>query len=243
MTLESEPIRHRNETVNASRESESQANQGNPHVPITPRVPASQPPKTHCEITCKTEKGFWDHVKTGAEILGIVLLAVYTAFTIKIACASKRAAEAAADAVTLARDNAHLDQRAWLAVTSVRLTVPYSTESAGQITVALANSGKTPALDAGITKDSFGDFDNPILSSPGAIDRMTVAPATTSDTLFLSVPPTNQKSKVYIRFVIEYWDIFQKRGIDPPHATVFCGYYPTTQPPFFFNTSGCGAMN
>jgi hypothetical protein len=42
--------------------------------------------------------------------------------------------------------------------------------------------------------------------------------------------------------VIEYRDIFQKAS-DRPHSTSFCGYYPTTQPPFFFNSSGCGTMN
>jgi hypothetical protein len=119
----------------------------------------------------------------------------------------------------------------------------YSLTTKGQIAVAIANSGKTPALDVGISEMAFGYSDNTTLAPQKTILRMTVAPNASDDTMFVGAPEGNPTAKVYLRFVIEYWDIFQKRGIDPPHTTMFCGYYPTTQSPFFFNSNGCSTMD
>ena len=156
--------------------------------------------------------------------------------------ATRRAADAARDSVILARDNARLDQRAWVSIRSVKLTTPYSLTGKGRITVAIANSGKTPALYVDMTRAGFGQSPNPEYSSTILAASMTIAPGSGDDEMFIDVPPADPDKKVYLRFAIEYRDIFQQTT-DKPHETVFCGYYPTTQPPFFFNTTGCSAMN
>jgi hypothetical protein len=135
----------------------------------------------------------------------------------------------------------YLDERAWVSIKSVTLSTPYFLNRDGQITITLANSGKTPALEVGIAKASFGPVLNALLARPHEVGRMTIAPGSATDTMFISVPPEDPRTKVYLRIIIEYWDIFQKRT-DPPRSTAFCGYYPTTQPPFFFNSNSCGTM-
>src|SRR5712671_3353347 len=76
MTSESDPVQQNIPTPDVHREADAQADQTKPH---------------HCEITCKTESNFWDNFKTGAEILGILLLAVYTFYTIKMYGTNKQA--------------------------------------------------------------------------------------------------------------------------------------------------------
>lgn len=70
MTSESEPTQDKPITPDSGGKAKSQGQQSNPDMPIVPGVPTTPPTKPHCEITCKTEKDFWEHVKTGAEILG-----------------------------------------------------------------------------------------------------------------------------------------------------------------------------
>lgn len=43
----------------------------------------SQKSPSHCEVTCKTEKNWWDSIKPWVEMAGILLLMVYTGYTIK----------------------------------------------------------------------------------------------------------------------------------------------------------------
>jgi hypothetical protein len=89
----------------------------------------------------------------------------------------------------------------------------------------------------------FSPHIEPRLAPLTKIQRTVESPGSMDDTLFVGIPRTPEGDKVYIRFLIEYWDIFQK-PIDTPHRTMFCGYYPTTQPPFFFNcTKVVGEMN
>src|SRR6266568_5768387 len=99
---ESEPIREKNTTPNASQKSETQANQCNPNIPITSSVPALPPAETHYEIACKKKKDAWDKFKEGAEVLGIATLVVYTIYTIKMYRANKEAADAAKSAADTA---------------------------------------------------------------------------------------------------------------------------------------------
>jgi hypothetical protein len=150
MTSESEPIRENNQTPNTSGKADIQAPQGNPDIPRTSSVPPSPPSKTHCEITCKTEKNFWDHVKTGAEIIGIVLLAVYTGYTIKMYCVNKKAAEAAKDGATAAQNavrqaerTMHMDQRAWIHVGAIDNQFILGRQI--EVPLKIGNTGKTPA--------------------------------------------------------------------------------------------------
>ena len=68
MTSESEPVSKNNQTPDASRKPDTQTAQGNPNIPGGPSISTPRPTKPHCEITCKPEKTFWDHVKTGGNL-------------------------------------------------------------------------------------------------------------------------------------------------------------------------------
>lgn len=139
-------------------------------------------------------------------------------------------------------DQFHLDQRAWVSILSVQLDKPYSINNPGDVVVELANTGKTPALNAAITGGNFSFLPNFGLEPLKEIKRMVIAPNSNTDEMFLPIPPMNATTKIYVRFKIEYRDVFQK-PTDEPHSTTFCGYYPSTKPPFFFNCDGGGTMN
>ncbi|WP_353072605.1 hypothetical protein [Tunturiibacter gelidiferens] len=131
-------------------------------------------------------------------------------------------------------ESSRIDQRAWISVKSVKLTTAYSENVPGEATVAIANTGKTPALNVGI---SIGNVSVGATSPDLRIvkgNRTVQPPGDNGNALFLSIPPTPSGRKIYLRFAIDYWDVFQK-PTDRPHTTSFCGYYPSTQPPFFFN--------
>jgi len=140
MTLESKPIRKNNQTPAAGRESHVQTDQSDPNIPRGFCISPSPPTETHCQITCKTEKSFWDNVKTGAEILGIVLLGIYTGYTIKMYYANKEAADAAKSAAETAKDALHISQRAYL--TDGASSINFPTKS---ITIPIINSGHIPS--------------------------------------------------------------------------------------------------
>lgn len=151
MNSDSELIREEKETPDTHGETHVKTSERNPAIPHVSSVPSSPPPKTHCEITCKPEKNVWDHIKTGAEILGVVLLAAYTWYTIKMYCANKEAADAAQSAakaatnsVILQQSNSQIDQRAWVSVSDVKF-VPRGDEF--YVSIVLVNTGKTPAKD------------------------------------------------------------------------------------------------
>jgi hypothetical protein len=160
--LESDPTHQNSPTPNAHREAEGQTTQGDPDMAIIPSVPAPPPPKTHCEITCKTEKDFWDHVKTGAEIFGIVLLAIYTGYTVKMYCANKQAADAATSAAKTAKDTLITSSRPWLGldgtVTTDVLEKSPIFKIAGHYTIK--NFGQGPAI-------RFFAFSEPVWDSEG----------------------------------------------------------------------------
>ncbi|MGA2537821.1 MAG: hypothetical protein ABSF53_17520, partial [Terracidiphilus sp.] len=94
-------------TPYAKGESNIQANQGDPNITPALGVPPFPPTETHYKITCKPEKSFWGNVKTGAELFGIVLLAIYTLYTVKMYCANKEAADAAKSAAKTADAEFH----------------------------------------------------------------------------------------------------------------------------------------
>jgi len=119
MPLESESVRQNNPTPNAQGKASKQSS--HPEIPIPPTpTPKSecQPPKHHCEITCKTEKNWWDKTKPFVETAGILLLAVYTLYTIKMYCANKQAAEAATKSATVAKEALVAGNRSWIEIQS-----------------------------------------------------------------------------------------------------------------------------
>lgn len=103
-------------TPHGERESEEESNHSNPNVPVTPTKPESPPTKAHYQITCVTEKSWWDKFKPFLEVAGIALLAIYTFFTIKMYRANKQSADAAKSAAETAHDAFVKGNRPWLGV-------------------------------------------------------------------------------------------------------------------------------
>jgi len=95
MTSDSEPIREDNQTPDAKGKANIETGHADPNISPTPSVPKLPPAKTRCEITCKPEKDWWDKSKKFVEIAGVLILGVYTWYTIKIYYANHDAAIAA----------------------------------------------------------------------------------------------------------------------------------------------------
>ena len=110
MALEN-PISNNNPTPNAEDKSTIQPDNSVASVP--PTTSASKLPPSHCqyEITCKTEKDWWDKNKRWVEMAGAILLAIYTTFTILMYCANNKAANAAKKAADIAACALHENQR------------------------------------------------------------------------------------------------------------------------------------
>jgi len=66
-------------------------------LPIARPVVQPHPAKTNREITCNIKRDGWDKAKMVAELIGILVLILYTIYTAGIYCANKKAAEAAHD--------------------------------------------------------------------------------------------------------------------------------------------------
>lgn len=267
MTSESEPTGKHNQPPDASRKSYEQATQGNPDIAIAPRVPASPPPKSDCQITCKTEKDFWDHVKTGAEIFGIVLLAVYTGYTIKMYCANRVAANAAQRAADIAAKTMQIDQRAWLSPQIVNQI--FKKDQPLAVAVQFTNTGKTPAIHvqtcvvaeivektrAGIDISCPESFKSPgfdVIFPSGHISRLPNASGRGGKTNIdpegllreLLMEEMREGAKtLYLYGRIDYWDVFKK-----PHWATFCSWMWLLPPtsggmPETINWSNCEKGN
>jgi len=119
-------------------------------------VPPLPPAQYHCEITCKTEKHWWDRWKPFVEIFGVVLLAVYTGYTIEMYYANRDAAEAAKSAANTAatalgdsQKSFEVENRPYVIIDG---TTYFLKDEKGNTTLRTANInyknvGKTPAQD------------------------------------------------------------------------------------------------
>ncbi len=89
-------------TPNTSSETNIQAD--HPKIDVSTPAPPSKdrPPHDHYKITFETEKDWWDKKKPLAEIIGVILLGIYTCYTIKMYRANKIAADAAHSAADTA---------------------------------------------------------------------------------------------------------------------------------------------
>jgi hypothetical protein len=74
-----------NQPDNAPNEPAKEGNRTDQEVPIVSASiqSDSQKPPCHCECACKQEKSWWDKLKPFVEILGVALIFIYTAYTIK----------------------------------------------------------------------------------------------------------------------------------------------------------------
>jgi hypothetical protein len=112
--------------------------------------PAPDEKPFRCEITCKPEVTWWGHIKPAMEIVGVVLLGLYTWYTVKMFGANKDAADAAKSAANTAARQLELSERPWVSA-SPNLAGPLWFDDNGAnivIGFKLHNSGQTPAIGA-----------------------------------------------------------------------------------------------
>jgi hypothetical protein len=156
---EPEPDYKNNSTPDAGREPDIQTNNSNNRV--APNATRSEPPPTpsHCEITCKPEKNWWNQIKPFVEIAGIGILGIYTIFTALMYRANRKAANAAEGANVAAHDALVRSQRPWVGVvgtpTISRVTKDERTVEV-QPTFRVKNYGPSPALYLNLVPEGGG---------------------------------------------------------------------------------------
>jgi hypothetical protein len=191
-----------------------------------------------------SEKNWWDKSKPFVEIVGLVLLAIYTAYTIKMYRANKQAADAATTAAQAAKDANKITknsllyvQRAFIFVTTfdvTRLTDPSTNKLNGSMRFAFSweNGGTTPTRDmithiserwfAKPLPENFGFPDYPENSTPF---KMFVGPKATNRSSPIFVPAhdisaiRNHSGHLYFWGWARYRDVFTDT---PEHVTRFC---------------------
>src|ERR1039458_23483 len=118
--LEAQPIGSDNPTPNGQRDAEIEANQSKYSMP--PALGGSEPHPTESQytITREPEKDWWDKFKPWVELSGVLILGVYTFYTIKMYSANKQSADAAKVAADTAQrtltqnvESFRIDERAW----------------------------------------------------------------------------------------------------------------------------------
>lgn len=188
------------------------------------------------------EKDWWEKYKRYVEISGVVLLAIYTGFTIKMYYANRDAANAATIAAKTAKDTLdssnqsfRQEQRAYVATTQALMATPAICQVPGQTRVCVdvhaANSGRTPAVGLRLHRyATFGDNSEetirqmkvPAYPSPdggmlGNVgDQWGTAPTDPVDAA-TAKKLIDADIPVYIYGVIQYFDIFGEY-----HETGFC---------------------
>jgi hypothetical protein len=161
---DSEPIGNNDAAPNSSGESNVQNQNRNPGV--APTTPSSQLPPSHAhhKIACETEKDWWDKHKRWAELLGIILLAIYTGYTIKMYHANKESADAAKDAALAAKQSADTQENSFQmerrraedqeeAICRLRTDGMAALDHVGHVRVI--NSGKTKARNVEAHVDTY----------------------------------------------------------------------------------------
>lgn len=127
-------------TPNSEGQSDNQSGKSQSEIAPAGTEPKAKPTKSNCQNSRDDKKHWLDYVTAGLEIIGLIVLCIYAAYTIKIYCANKKSADAAKDAADIARE----------ALTDVQRAFVYDSFNQGQdgnflrITVGWENSGTTP---------------------------------------------------------------------------------------------------
>jgi hypothetical protein len=82
-------------TPDASRETDEEGRHAEPPVSLTPAEAKPIPPEAHRKVAHNPEKNWWDKTKPFLETAGVLLLAIYTGYTIKMYDANRMASNAA----------------------------------------------------------------------------------------------------------------------------------------------------
>jgi hypothetical protein len=110
------------------------------------------PPKPECKHPCKEKKHWLDYVTFGLELLGLIVLCIYAAYTIKIYCANKKAADAAKSAADTAASQLELAERPWIDA-NISIDGPFEFNVNGanvHLKFTLRNTGHSPAQSINI---------------------------------------------------------------------------------------------
>jgi hypothetical protein len=139
-------IRKDHPTPNTHRESNIETNNSNPDIPPLPCVSSPPPAKACYEGTQKEEKDWWDKTKPFVEIGGVVLLFVYTIYTIKMYRANKESADAAKQAADVAENSFRITKRHTEDADEAIAQMRGEPEPGGNIeTITVSNIGKVSA--------------------------------------------------------------------------------------------------
>jgi hypothetical protein len=128
---DAKPVGKNKTTPNAQGKANIKTGHSNPHIPTILSVPSSPPPEPHYEVACKTEKDWRDKTKFYFEIGGIVLLGVYTLYTIKMYGTNEEASGAAKSAAETAAKQLELAQRPWVSFESINIIGPFTFDANG----------------------------------------------------------------------------------------------------------------
>ncbi len=148
MSLHAEHIGDNKPAPDTTGESGEQPNETQPPVPHIPAPTQadSQKPPYHCNGACKQEKDWWDKAKPLVEIVGVVLLSIYTLYTIKMYSPNKKAADAAKESSHTSAVTMRLDEKAWLIFdTDYSDTLKLRKSEEVSVPIQLRDIGKTPA--------------------------------------------------------------------------------------------------
>jgi hypothetical protein len=134
-----------------------------PPPEIVVRSVVSLPPaiQSHYESERRERpsKKRWDGIKRIVEFCGIGLLAIYTAFTIGMYCANKKAANAAKSAADTAASQLQLSERPWLSIKGIKvLAIVHSdepTEPRIKLEYDIENTGHGIAVLVGVFSELF----------------------------------------------------------------------------------------
>jgi len=123
-------------------------------------VPQTPPTEPHYHITCKTEKDWWDKAKPVVELSGILLLGLYTLYTIKMYYANKEAADAAQEGSAAANNAARIagnglllsqtsfqiEQRPYVVTDIPEFVIGPTAPGKTSANITFRNIGRTPAI-------------------------------------------------------------------------------------------------
>jgi hypothetical protein len=164
----------------------------------------------------KPEKDWWDKFKKYVEIAGVIILAVYTFYTVKIYGANKEAAKAAAQTAKDTEAFFMADERAWVVLDIAPIkSHPASHQFPARIIYGFypKNIGKTVARNVSLRVDGATNG----AGKPAILGPETLAPGerAVASTVAPGDAPSNLRTTWSGR--IDYIDTFHV-----PHWKTFC---------------------
>jgi len=135
-------------------DTSGKADHSKPEILPALAKPEFQPTHAQYQITCKTEKNWWDKIKPYVECFGVILLATYTGFTIAMYFANKKSADAAEIAAYAAKESAELSRKQMEGVSAAKVEMPRGIDVSfpippfGQVRASFINKGHVISLEA-----------------------------------------------------------------------------------------------